>query len=555
MAPRPIVGTFAPFAPPEGNLSLPQFMTQFNPDNVPSQKVVHTDTISGKEITYGGLRQQASQCGWGLRNLGLAEGQRLLAIVPNSTDFVLLAHAVWWAGACFSPLNSSSTSQDIAHALNLVKPTVVAIYPACLPALKEALRLVDFTPIIITVLSRSDNLKLFPEDIAGRTDAELLPPYDLTQAGKSSAQTDAIICFSSGTTGKIKGVQLSHYNLIVNALQVRCSLPSLVNSSSREVFFPPYCHIYGLSVVVINGMWLGNFSCAMPSFNLDVFCAKMAEYDATWAHIVPPVALLMAFSDIPLKYDLKSLQRIVIAAAPTKKDLQMRLKSRFGLSTKILQGYGLSECSPSVLHQHETDEEDVGTVGKVLSGTQVRLVDPVTLEDVKPGEEGELWVRGPQTMMGYVGDIEATTGTFEGDWLRTGDVMKVDDKGNFWVLDRLKELIKYKGFQVAPSELEDILIRHSSVSDAAVCSIYDDGQATELPIAYVSFNEAILAKKNVSIDAVLRDIRDWFDGQVAGYKKLRGGVFHLQELPKTPSGKILRRLLPAKLESRRQSKL
>jgi 4-coumarate--CoA ligase len=550
-----MVGTYAPFTPPEGNLSLPQFMTQFNPDNVHNDKVVHTDTISGKEITYGSLRQKASQCSWGLRALGLAEGQRLLAIVPNSTDFVLLAHAVWWAGACFSPLNPSSTSQDIAHALNLVKPSVVAVYPVCLPALENALLLIDFKPVIITVLSRSDDLKLFPEDIAGRTEFESMAPYDLTQHGKSSAQTVAVICFSSGTTGKIKGVQLSHFNLIANALQIRCSLPSLMNSSSREVFFPPYCHIYGLSVVVINGMWLGNFSCAMPSFNLDVFCSKMAEYGATWAHIVPPVALLMAFSDIPLKYDIKSLRQIVIAAAPTKKELQMRLKTRFGLSTKILQGYGLSECSPSVLHQHETDEADVGTVGKVLSGTEVRLVDPATLEDVSFGEEGELWVRGPQVMMGYVGDVEATKGTFEGDWLRTGDVMKVDKKGNFWVLDRLKELIKYKGFQVAPSELEDLLIRHPSVSDAAVCSIYDDGQATELPIAYISFKEERLADKSFSIDAALRDVKEWFDGQVAGYKKLRGGVFHLQELPKTPSGKILRRLLPAQLEVRKVSKL
>jgi 4-coumarate--CoA ligase len=555
MAQRVFVGRYAPFAPIQENLSLPQFMTKYNPDNVSQNKVVHTDTICNKEITYGGLRNEAARCAWGLRAAGLAEGQRLLAIVPNSTDFVLLAHAVWWAGACLSPLNPSSTSQDIVHALNLVKPAVIAVYPGCISAVDEALKQIDWKPVIITVLSRLDNLKLFPGDVSGQTEAEALPPYDLTTYGRTAGDTAAVICFSSGTTGKIKGVQLSHANLITNTLQARCALPSFMNSSAREVFFPPYCHIYGLSVVVIGGMWLGTFTCAIPSFDLELFCAKSAEYRANWAHLVPPVALLMASSDIPLKYNMDSLERIIIAAAPTKKALQQRLKTRFGQSTKILQGYGLSECAPTVMVQHEADEEDVGTVGRVVSGTEVRLVDPTTLIDVELGQEGEVWVRGPQVMMGYVGDVEATKGTFEGEWLRTGDIMRVDEKENFWVTDRLKELIKYKGFQVAPSELEDILIRHPSVSDAAVCSVYDDDQATELPVAYVSFKEELLAKEGFPINTALGEVREWFDGQVAGYKKLRGGVFHLQSLPKTPSGKILRRLLPAKTDSRRTSKL
>jgi len=241
MAPFPIVGTYAPLNVDE-NMTLPRFMTDFNPDNVPNDKLVHVDTISGKFLTYGSLRDMAGRCGWGLRYklpVGLKEGQRLLAIVPNSTDFVLLAHSTWWAGGCFSPLNTASTTKDIAHALTLVQPSYVAVETSRLEALKAAMQSAGLIVPIITVLSRADNLPLFPDDVIGHADNEKLPPFDLTRTGKSSKTTPAAICFSSGTTGKFKGVQLSHYNLIVNILQSRVSLPSMVNSDAREVFFPP----------------------------------------------------------------------------------------------------------------------------------------------------------------------------------------------------------------------------------------------------------------------------------------------------------------------------
>jgi len=210
--------------------------------------------------------------------------------------------------------------------------------------------------------------------------------------------------------------------------------------------------------------------------------------------------------------------------------------------------------------QHDSDEADhVGTVGKVITGTEVRLVDPVTMQDITPrsGKDGELWVRGPQVMVGYLGNEQATRETFspDGKWLRTGDIMRMDENKNFWITDRLKELIKYKGFQVAPSELEDLLLHHPHVIDAAVCSIYDDEQATELPMAYVSLKPELAELRKESVQRVLEEVRTWVDGQVAGYKRLRGGVFHLQQLPKTPTGKILRKDLPVRLEQARKAKL
>lgn len=286
----------------------------------------------------------------------------------------------------------------------------------------------------------------------------------------------------------------------------------------------------------------------------------MDQYKATWAHIVPPVALLLANSEIPLKFDLSTLEMMVVAASPLKPALQSKLKTRFP-KTKVLQGYGLSECSPGVMFQLEKDERKIGTCGRIFAGTEVRLVSPLTGRDVSIGEEGELWVRGPQVMMGYYGNVAATNETFapdndgQGRWLRTGDIMTMDPDHDFFVTDRLKEMIKYKGFQIAPSELEDLLLRHEHVVDAAVCAIYDEAQATEVPMAYVSLVDSHKGLAGIELHSVLEGVKGWINGKVAGYKKLRGGVHHLQELPKTTSGKILRRELPAKIMESRVARL
>ncbi|KAK5044471.1 hypothetical protein LTR84_010752 [Exophiala bonariae] len=553
-----LVSTYPPINTSDDQ-SVAQLINNYNPDNVPDDKIIHTDSLSNKSISFGGLREQAARCAWGLvHKLKLEEGKRVLAILPNSSDFILLAHSVWWAGAVFAPLNPSSLSKDVVYALGIVEPAYIACDIACLATVSAALasyQPAQGRPEILLLRGRKHDLPVFPDDIIGRSSSESMTPYSLN--GKKASETTSTICFSSGTTGMIKGVQLSHHNIVSNVLQMRASLPGILNASHREVFFLPYYHIYGLSCVAIYGMWIGSFTYGLTSFHLELFCQKLAEHKATFAHLVPPVAALLATSEIPLKHDLSALTTLVVAAAPMKRDLQLKLKAQLGSKIKILQGYGLSECSPTVMYQHESDENYVGTAGKLLSGTQARLVDPNTNKDVAKGEEGELWVRGPQVMQGYVGDEQATRNTFseDGQWLRTGDILKVDLNGNFWVTDRLKELIKYKGFQVPPSELEDLLLRHPHVIDAAVCSIYDDAQATELPLAYVSLTPQLLTLGRAQRDVLLREIQDWANGQVVGYKRIRGGVFHLQDLPKTPTGKILRKNLPAKQCKTNDSKL
>ncbi|KAJ6095922.1 AMP dependent CoA ligase [Penicillium sp. IBT 16267x] len=531
------------------DLSISQFMTQYNPDDVPASKVVHVETFSDDIITYGSLRERAGRAAWGLQTrLGLQPGDTLLALINNSNAFVLLAHATWWTGAIFAPLNTSATQDDILHVLKIVKPTHVVTIEEKLSTVQASVASLSMTNIkVLTVLFQ------FPDDIIGKTATESIPPYDLQ--GRSSKDVPSTICFSSGTTGKMKGVQLSHYNLVMNSIIMRASMPVRVNTKVSEVFFAPYCHCYGLTLVVLSGMWVGAQYCSLPAFDLETFCRKSSELKVTDLHLVPPVALLLATSPIAQKYDLASLKRIVISAAPLKKSVQLLLKKRLP-HVSVCQGYGLTECSGGVIHEIDEDEQAFGCVGKLFAGVEARLVDPKSNKDVPLGEEGELWLRGPLCMMGYINDSEATAKTFSNDgWIKSGDILKIDENQNFWVTDRLKEMIKYKGFQVAPSELEDILLRHPDVIDAAVCAVYDDAQATEVPLAYVSLSPGTAELSGTEKQKILDAIKVWIDGQLAGYKKLRGGVFHLQTLPKTPTGKILRRLLPAKLNERREAKL
>jgi 4-coumarate--CoA ligase len=390
------------------------------------------------------------------------------------------------------------------------------------------------------------------------------PPYALR--GKNAKDVIAVISFSSGTTGKIKGVTLSHYNLNAAVHQLRIAMPERANSANKEVWFPPCgyrisrfvlyfylpwsnrisrtdCHIYGMCMVTLLNMWVGGFIYGLESFDLDLYCKKIEEHKANEMHIVPPVAIQLVNSPNLGNYDLSSIRAINVAAAPLKKSLQSALRRKFP-GVHVTQLYGSTEGTGVITAQRFDTDDTNGCVGKLLSGIDGRVVDPITKQDVPCGEEGELWVRGPNMMMGYHSNEAATKESFEGAWQRTGDLVKVDQKGNVWVVDRLKEMIKYKGFQVPPSELEDLLMMHPLITDAAVTSVYSDEQATELPIAYVTLTTEQATAPADEIRLALDSIRSWADRRVAGFKKLRGGVYHLQTLPRNPSGKILRKDLP-----------
>jgi len=293
----------------------------------------------------------------------------------------------------------------------------------------------------------------------------------------------------------------------------------------------PLFHIYGLVVVLNMGLHLGATIVTMPRFDLDQFLGLIQKYRVTLSHIVPPIVLKLAKDPIIERYDLSSLKMIFSGAAPLGVELSRELIQRIGCS--IRQGYGLTETSP-VTHSSPADpvKMKLGSVGPAAPNTECKLLDPATGEELGVSDEGEICVRGPQVMKGYLNNPEATARTIDKDqWLHTGDIGYADEDGHFYIVDRVKELIKYKGFQVPPAELEAVLLTHSAVADAAVIPCRDD-ESGEIPKAFV------VLKGEATADQLMEFVAE----RVAPYKKIRALEF-IDQIPKSLSGKILRRVL------------
>jgi acyl-CoA synthetase (AMP-forming)/AMP-acid ligase II len=339
----------------------------------------------------------------------------------------------------------------------------------------------------------------------------------------------AVLPYSSGTTGLPKGVMLTHYNLVANLSQIQSAYR--IEPGERLIGALPFFHIYGMVVIMNQGLRSGATIITVPRFDLEQFIGLLEEHGVTRAYVVPPIALALAKHPSLEGRDLGSLRMIMSGAAPLGAELADRVADRTGCN--VIQGYGLTETSP-VTHTIRPDGVNKpGSIGPPLPNTECRLVDPESGEDVGEGRRGELWIRGPQVMKGYLNNPEATAATVDDDrWLHTGDVGVVDGDGFFTIVDRLKELIKYKGYQVAPAELEALILTHPHVADVAVIGIPDE-ECGELPKAFV-----VAADDGLDHDELMA----WISGQVSPQKRVRI-VEAIDAIPKSPSGKILRREL------------
>jgi len=285
----------------------------------------------------------------------------------------------------------------------------------------------------------------------------------------------------------------------------------------------------------------------MPKFDLEQFCRIIQDYKITFVYLVPPVVLLLSKHPIVSKYDLSSIRMMNSGAAPLTRELVDAVHQR--LKVPVKQGYGLSETSPTTHTQPWEDwYSTIGSVGRLLPNLTAKYMSPEETE-VPAGQTGELWIKGPNVFKGYLNNPEGTANALTEDgYFKTGDVGYQDKNGNFYITDRVKELIKYKGFQVPPAELEGLLVDHPAVDDAAVVGIYDKSQATEVPRAYV-----VAAQGVEKSDKTAKEIQDWLAKKVANHKRVRGGVRFVDEIPKSVSGKILRRLLKVRAQEEEES--
>jgi 4-coumarate--CoA ligase len=293
----------------------------------------------------------------------------------------------------------------------------------------------------------------------------------------------------------------------------------------------PFFHIYGMQCMMNCGLRSGGTVVTLPRFDLEQFLRAHQDYRITRSFVAPPIVLALARHPMVDEFDLSHLRLMNSGAAPLKAELAAEASKRLGC--EVVQGYGMTELSP-VSHLTPTGWFRPGSVGITAPNTQTLIVDSVTGADLDTGEEGEVWVRGPQVMKGYLNNSQATAATLDADgWLHTGDLGYIDADGHLYIVDRLKELIKYKGFQVPPAELEAVLLRHSDVADAAVIGLPDE-EAGEVLVGYVVLRPGAAASAE--------DIMRFVAGEVANYKQIRR-LEVIDAIPKSAAGKILRREL------------
>jgi acyl-CoA synthetase (AMP-forming)/AMP-acid ligase II len=448
-------------------------------------------------------------------------------------------HGIARAGLVSSPINSLYTPDEIAFQL---RDSGAKMLITVSPFLDRALAAVERAPVDEVVVM--DGAEGHPSllDLLGSQapspQVEIDPAEDLVT-----------LPYSSGTTGLPKGVMLTHRNLVANVLQQQAVFDKS-HADEKIIAVLPFFHIYGLTVLMNQGLALGGTVVTLPRFELEDFLRTLQDQKITRAFVAPPIVLALAKHPLVDRFDLSSLRTITSGAAPLDEDLaracEQRLRKGAPDGVTVAQGYGMTELSP-VSHTTPdagmeppgaTGEVPKGSVGYALPNTECRLVDPATGEDVGPGERGELWVRGPQVMTGYLNNQEATDETIDADgWLHTGDVAVVDEHGRYTVVDRVKELIKYKGYQVAPAELEAVLVGHADIADAAVIGVRDEESGEELPKAFVVRTPG----SELSEDAVMAYMAE----KVAPHKKIRLVEF-IEQVPKSAAGKILRKELKAR---------
>jgi len=519
------------FRSPHPDITIPELPLSryvLEGGRTPDSKVAIVDGTTGRETTYAELRAGVRAAAAGLAARGVTKGDVIAIWSPNLPEYPVAFLAALTLGAVVTTLNPRSTAEEVAHQLRDAGARLLITVPELVGRAHEAVsRTAGGSAVTVEevlVFGKAEGATPFASLQDGDADVpavSLDPKVDL-----------AVLPYSSGTTGKPKGVMLTHYNLVANVAQLMATEP--VPPDEVAIAVLPFFHIYGMIVVMSASLRAGATVVTLPRFELEGFLGALERYRVTRANLVPPIILTLAKHPLVSRFDLSHLRFIGSGAAPLGAATAHACAERLGCP--VLQGYGLTETSP-VTHWMCADARDadrLGSVGPSVPNTEVKIVRLDTGETCGPGEQGEVWVRGPQVMKGYLNRPDATAAMLDaGGWLHTGDIGYVDEEGYLYLVDRAKELIKYKGFQVAPAELEELLLTHPAVADVAVIPGPDE-EAGEVPTAFVVLRDG----SRVEADALLAFVAE----RVAPHKKVRRLEF-TDEIPKSASGKILRRVL------------
>lgn len=515
----------------------PDFIMRGGPQTFPTQsigeliieklksvsKVILIDAVTDAQVTTDALLSDVVTLAEELRARGFGPGSVIGFCSENRLEYPVTALAALAIGATCAPLNPLYTHGELKHTMSISQPSIVFCSQLTVQKLTSVQQELPFlrdisvfgTPSYTDLLQRRAN------------------PWTFKVEKIDSRNVVAALLCSSGTTGLPKCVELTHYNLVAfltNLLDPRQEKEGINEHNFLGLI--PFFHGYGFAFLLLTLLAPAKLV-VMAKFDEKIFLEAIQKYKITFLALVPPLMVMLAKHPLVAKYDLSSLRTIRCGAAPLSKDIQLAVHKRLKIKD-IAQGYGMTELSVACCFT-PPEKNKMGSSGVITFGMEAKVVDLETGKALAPYKEGELCFKGPFIMKGYKNNPKATQETIDKDgWLHTGDIGYYDMDGFIYIVDRVKELIKYKGFQVPPAELEAILLKNPAIKDAAVIGIPDE-QAGELPYAFVVLQPG--AKLTT------QEVQKFVAKQVSAQKRLSGGVRFVDEIPKNPSGKILRREL------------
>ncbi|CAN6997926.1 hypothetical protein IGI04_019033 [Brassica rapa subsp. trilocularis] len=489
---------------------------------------------TGHVYTYSDVHVASRRIAAGFQNLGVNQNDVVMILLSNCPEFVLSFLAASFRGATATAANPFFTPEEIAKQAKASNSKLIVTESRYVDKIK------DLQNDGVIIVCTDEEPSPIPEGCLRFT--ELTQSTEIETVEISSDDVVALP-YSSGTTGLPKGVMLTHKGLVTSvAQQVDGDNPNLYFHSDDVILCVlPLFHIYALNSIMLCGLRVGASILIMPKFEINLLLELIQRCKVTVAPMVPPIVLAMAKSPETEKYDLSSIRVVKSGAAPLGKELEDAVSAKFP-NAKLGQGYGMTEAGPvlamSLGFAKEPFPVKSGACGTVVRNAEMKIIDPDTGDSLSKNKPGEICIRGHQIMKGYLNNPAATAETIDKDgWLHTGDIGLIDDDDELFIVDRLKELIKYKGFQVAPAELEALLIGHQDITDVAVVAMKEEA-AGEVPVAFVV--------KSKDSELSEDDVKQFVAKQVVFYKRINK-VFFVESIPKAPSGKILRKDLRAKL--------
>jgi acyl-CoA synthetase (AMP-forming)/AMP-acid ligase II len=472
---------------------------------------------TGRSVTFGQLLDGSRRVAAGLTELGVGRGDVVSIVAANHADYPVVLYGALGAGAAVASANPALTAGELERQLARSKPRVVFADAISRAAVEEALE----------AAGSEASLWALDDGVGGPSIGALLAPPGAPVAGREPSDL-ALLFPSSGTTGLPKIAAHTHANATA-FFQAYTAAPGARFTPDDVVgLIVPFTHLYGAAMLSYS-LHCGAtvVSLAVAGFDFEAFMRMLQDHAVTVAPVTPPVVLALARHPLVDRFDLSSLRLLLTAAAPCPPEVQDEVEARLGCRVADLLGSTEAWCySPAA-------EPPVrGSVGMVGANVEAMIVDAESGASLGPGQTGELWIRGPQMMRGYLDDAEATAAVLDGEgWLHTGDLCSIDEEGNIFVVDRLKELIKVGGYSVAPAEVERELIAHPAVADAAVVG-RPDSELGEVPVAYVALVQPVERD----------DLLAWLQGRLAPWKHVRDVVV-IERVPRNPTGKIVRREL------------